>query len=86
MRQHLRFDQPGLQSRSPFGPLPVRVSFFPTTLKSLGVPGPPPKGCEPRMMSCRSRAMKHRVAAWESMLWEAVEAVAVPSVEKGRAT
>ena len=26
---------------------------------------------EPRMMSCRSRAMKHRVAAWESMPWEA---------------
>ena len=30
--------------------------------------------------------MEHRVAAWESMPWEAVEAVAVPSVEKGRAT
>ena len=30
--------------------------------------------------------MAHRVAAWESMPWEAVEAVAVPSVEKGRAT
>ena len=41
---------------------------------------------EPRMMSCRSRAIAHRVAAWESMPWEAVEAVAVPSVEKGRAT
>ena len=41
---------------------------------------------EPRMMSCRSRAIAHRVAAWESMPWEAVEAVAVSSVEKGRAT
>ena len=41
---------------------------------------------EPRMMSRRSRAMAHRVAAWESMPWEAVEAVAVPSVEKGPAT
>ena len=30
--------------------------------------------------------MAHRVAAWERMPWEAVEAVAVPSVEKGRAT
>ena len=30
--------------------------------------------------------MAHRVAAWESMPWEAVEAVAVPSVEKRRAT
>ena len=41
---------------------------------------------EPRMMSCRSRAIAHRVAAWESMPWEAVEAVAVPSGEKRRAT